>query len=157
MTLAIGHSEDGVVVLDAIRERKPPFSPDAVTLEFAQLLKSYKVTKIQGDRYAGEWPADRFREHGISYETARNQSPISIAISPADQFAQDRATRRPNIDRAAMQSRTQNRDAAAGTPSTTHPTPPMISPIQSRASPPSSQQMPTITTRPSMGVVSGRQ
>ena len=27
MTLAIGHLEDGVVVLDAIRERKPPFIP----------------------------------------------------------------------------------------------------------------------------------
>ena len=56
MTLAIGHSEDGVVVLDALRERKPPFSPDDVMLEFAQLLKTYRITKIQGDRYAGEWP-----------------------------------------------------------------------------------------------------
>jgi hypothetical protein len=28
MTLAIAHAEDGIPVLDAIRERKPPFSPD---------------------------------------------------------------------------------------------------------------------------------
>jgi hypothetical protein len=27
MTLAIGHQEDDVAVLDAIRERRPPFSP----------------------------------------------------------------------------------------------------------------------------------
>ena len=27
MTLAIGHQEDNVAVLDAIRERRPPFSP----------------------------------------------------------------------------------------------------------------------------------
>jgi len=70
MTIAIGHSEDGVVVIDALRERKSPFNPDDVTREFADLLKSYRVTKIQGDRYAGEWPADRFRAHAIDYETA---------------------------------------------------------------------------------------
>ena len=25
---------------------------------------------VTGDRYAGEWPRERFREHGITYETA---------------------------------------------------------------------------------------
>ena len=25
---------------------------------------------MTGDRYAGEWPRERFREHGITYETA---------------------------------------------------------------------------------------
>jgi hypothetical protein len=25
---------------------------------------------VQGDRYSGDWPRDRFREHGISYEAA---------------------------------------------------------------------------------------
>jgi hypothetical protein len=28
MTLAIGHRQDDIAVLDAIRERKPPFSPE---------------------------------------------------------------------------------------------------------------------------------
>ena len=70
MALAIGHIEDGVAVLDALRERKPPFSPEDVTLEFADLLKSYRITKIQGDRYGGEWPRDRFRAHGLDYEPA---------------------------------------------------------------------------------------
>jgi hypothetical protein len=37
-------------VLDAVRERKQPFSPEDVVAEFAALLKSYGVTKVTGDR-----------------------------------------------------------------------------------------------------------
>jgi hypothetical protein len=70
MTLAIGHQEDDVVVLDAIRERRPPFSPEDVVLEFAELLKAYRVTEVQGDRYSGEWARERFNHHGIRYELA---------------------------------------------------------------------------------------
>jgi hypothetical protein len=71
MTLAVGHKEGDVVVLDALRERKPAFSPEDVVSEFAELLKSYRITKITGDRYAGDWPRERFREHGVSYEPAQ--------------------------------------------------------------------------------------
>ena len=70
MTLAVGHREGDVVVVDAIRERRPPFSPDDVVDEFSALLKGYGITKVSGDRYAGEWPRERFRDRGISYESA---------------------------------------------------------------------------------------
>jgi len=70
MTLAIGHQEENVAVLDAIRERRPPFNPEDVVLEFSAILKSYRISNVTGDRYAGEWPGGRFREHGITYETA---------------------------------------------------------------------------------------
>lgn len=70
-TLAIAHKDaDGRAVLDAVREKKPPFSPDQVTAEYAALLKSYRVSRVRGDRYAGEWPRERFREYGITYEPA---------------------------------------------------------------------------------------
>jgi hypothetical protein len=74
MTLAIAHLGRGhiesekTVVLDAIRERRPPFSPKSVVDEFAQLLRIYGITAVRGDRYAGEWPRERFRVHGIAYE-----------------------------------------------------------------------------------------
>jgi hypothetical protein len=71
MTLAIGHREKDVVVVDALRERKPPFSPEDVVSKFAKLLKGYHISKITGDGYAGEWPHERFREHGIVYEPAQ--------------------------------------------------------------------------------------
>ena len=59
-----------MILVDALREVKPPFSPDDVTKDFAMLLKSYRVMSLQGDRYAGEWPRERFRTHGIAYEVA---------------------------------------------------------------------------------------
>ena len=56
MTLAIAHRQDQVGVLDAVREIRPPFSPQDVVAEFAALLKDYRCHEVVGDRYAGEWP-----------------------------------------------------------------------------------------------------
>jgi hypothetical protein len=39
-----------------------------VVAEFAALLNSFNVTKVVGDRYAGEWPREQFRKHGVAYE-----------------------------------------------------------------------------------------
>jgi hypothetical protein len=68
MTLAISHREGDRAILDAVREVRPPFSPETVTSDFAALLKSYRLRTVTGDRYAGEWPRERFRTHGIDYE-----------------------------------------------------------------------------------------
>ncbi len=69
-TLCIAHKEGETVVLDAIRERRPPFSPEDVVRDFAALLKAYGVYTVRGDRYAGEWPRQAFRRHGIQYVPA---------------------------------------------------------------------------------------
>ena len=71
MTLAVCHAQDEVMVVDAVRERRPPFNPSEVVNEFAQLLKHYGVSRVEGDRYAGEWPRERFGEHGVHYEVTR--------------------------------------------------------------------------------------
>jgi hypothetical protein len=68
MTLAIGHQDGDRAVLDAVREIKPPFSPEAATVDFARLLKSYGICRVTGDRYAGEWPRERLRTQGIEYD-----------------------------------------------------------------------------------------
>lgn len=71
MTLAIAHrAQNGTAVLDALRERKPPFSPEDVVQEFAGTIKAYGLSKVSGDRFGGEWPRERFRLSGISYELA---------------------------------------------------------------------------------------
>jgi len=69
-TLAVAHKDADAAVLDAVREVRPPFSPENVVAEFAALLKSYRLTKVSGDRYAGEWPRERFKAHGVTYEPA---------------------------------------------------------------------------------------
>jgi hypothetical protein len=66
MTLGIAHMEDGVPVLDAIRERKPPFSPEDVVTEFAALMKSYGVTKAESDKWGGDWVGEAFRKQNIT-------------------------------------------------------------------------------------------
>ena len=83
MTLAISHREGDRAVVDAIREAKPPFSPEQVTAEFATLLKTYGIKRVTGDRYAGLWPRERFEVHGIVYEpSAKVKSVLYSELLP---------------------------------------------------------------------------
>src|SRR5215831_17057486 len=70
MTLAVAHHEHGRAVLDVVRERRPPFNPEAVVKEFAEVLRTYRLHTVSGDHYAGEWPREQFRKQGISYQVA---------------------------------------------------------------------------------------
>jgi hypothetical protein len=78
MTLAIGHlSSSNMCVLDAVLEIRPPFDPEVAVAECAVLLRRYGITTIFGDKYAGEWPVARFREHGIEFvQSAKPKSDI---------------------------------------------------------------------------------
>ena len=67
MTLAIAHRHGDKAILDAVREVRPPFSPENVTADFAAVLRTYGLSKLTGDRYGGEWPRERFRVHGVEY------------------------------------------------------------------------------------------
>ncbi|MGA8697011.1 MAG: hypothetical protein WB689_24875 [Xanthobacteraceae bacterium] len=84
MTLAVAHkSSDGKAVLDLVREVRPKFNPESVTAEFCAILQSYRITKVVGDRYAGEWPRERFHVHGKIYQiSAKVKSDIYQALLP---------------------------------------------------------------------------
>jgi hypothetical protein len=82
-TMAVSHREGDTVILDAVRERKPPFSPEAVVEEYSDFLKTYRITKVRGDRYAGEWPREQFRKRGINYEPSeKNRSELYLDMLP---------------------------------------------------------------------------
>ncbi len=83
-TLAIAHqAKNEKAILDCVRERKPPFSPDATVLEFAETLKQYGISRVTGDAYAGEWPRERFRAAGIEYVVSdKARSEIYLAFLP---------------------------------------------------------------------------
>lgn len=82
-TLAISHNEQGISILDCLREVKPPFAPSTVVQEFAQVLKQYGLSEVTGDKYAGQWPADQFTKHGIKYIPAqRTKSEIYLECLP---------------------------------------------------------------------------
>lgn len=73
-TLAIGRrwvrDARPIAVVDCLRESKLPLSPESIVGEYAALLKTYRVTSVTGDRYAGEWPRDAFKRHGITYDVS---------------------------------------------------------------------------------------
>jgi hypothetical protein len=69
-TMAISHRDGERVIIDATREVRPPFSPESVIDDFVILLKSYRITRVHGDRYAGEFPRELFRKRSIEYQCA---------------------------------------------------------------------------------------
>jgi len=83
MTMAIAHKAGDTAILDVVREIKPPFSPEAAVLEFAALLKTYRVSQVSGDRYAGEWCREPFQRAGIFYDpNARPKSDLYRDLLP---------------------------------------------------------------------------
>jgi hypothetical protein len=65
--VAVAHLEGERAVLDAVREVHPPFSPEKTVQEFCAFLKTYRVSEVTGDAYAGEWPREQFSKHGVAY------------------------------------------------------------------------------------------
>jgi hypothetical protein len=70
-TLAICHKDgNGKTVLDCVREVRPPFRPQSVTQEFAEVLESYAISYVESDRYAAEFVVAEFANHGIIVEAS---------------------------------------------------------------------------------------
>jgi len=68
-TLAVCHKDrNGKIVLDCIREARPPFQPQSVVEELVDVLKNYDISQIESDKYAGEWVVTEFAKHGIYVE-----------------------------------------------------------------------------------------
>jgi hypothetical protein len=76
-SLSISHRSHDRVVIDCIREVKPPFSPEQVIIDFVSVLKSYRCHRVSGDRFGGEFPREQFNKRGVRYEPSeRNKSEI---------------------------------------------------------------------------------
>jgi hypothetical protein len=84
MTLCISHVQGNRIIVDAIRERRAPFSPDACVKEFSDTLKAFGISRIHGDRYAGEWPREAFRKCGVEYRVAdKTKSDLYLSLLPS--------------------------------------------------------------------------
>jgi hypothetical protein len=83
MTMAIAHKEGDIAVLDAVRERKPRFSPEDVAAEFSDLMKSYGVREAEADKWGGDWVIEGFRKHGVTIKpSAKPKSDIYRELLP---------------------------------------------------------------------------
>ena len=67
-TLSIGHQEKAKLVVDLLRAWEPPFNPELVVKEIADILKQYRMDKIIGDRYAAQWVESSFEKQRIRYQ-----------------------------------------------------------------------------------------
>lgn len=87
-TLAIGHlTPQGLAVLSILRDQgarvNRTFSPEHTVKRFSEVLQQYRLSRVVGDRYAGEWPREAFRKHGVRYEPAElNRSQLYAAFEP---------------------------------------------------------------------------
>lgn len=76
-TMAVAHREGELTVVDMVKGRNG--SPAAIAEEFAAILRRYRISRVHGDRYAGRWPADEFRKHGIEYiASGRDRSALYL-------------------------------------------------------------------------------
>ena len=67
-TVGVVHKDkDGLYVVDLVRGTVGPFDPQAVTGQYAALLKDYGIATIVGDYFAAGWVASAFADHGIKY------------------------------------------------------------------------------------------
>jgi hypothetical protein len=84
--LAISHTDThGKGVLDCVRDQgpRPPFDPNAAVTRFVETLSAYGITRVCGDRYAGETFRRQFEEHGITYDVAtQSKSDLYDAFEP---------------------------------------------------------------------------
>jgi len=85
-TLAIAHrDEGGRAILDCVMDQgpRPPFDPRKAVERFAATLKTYGVSSLTGDRYAGETFKADFLSHGITYRVSElSKSEIYQELEP---------------------------------------------------------------------------
>ena len=82
-TVGIGHRDGDVAVLDVLRTWPAPFNPSSVIAEAAELLETYRVRQITGDRYAAEFVTEQMRLQNVTYEpSTRDRSAIYLDFLP---------------------------------------------------------------------------
>jgi hypothetical protein len=81
--LAISHRDGQQILVDCVREVRPPFMATAVVEQFAALLRMYGVLLLQGDKWGGGIVPELFGRAGIRYEQgAQIKSDIYASVLP---------------------------------------------------------------------------
>lgn len=66
--VGIAHRDGERGMLDVCRAWGPPFNPSGVIEEASELLRSYRIDEVEGDRYAPGFLGEGFRKHSIEYK-----------------------------------------------------------------------------------------
>jgi len=121
--IVIAHKDGDLVVIDAVREVIPPFSPAAVVTDVAvPLCWAYHVDKVWGDNYAGGYAKEPFHKAGIFYELWP-QHKSELYRDPMLPLINSKRITLPRIDRMINQACTLERSVKrSGRDEITHPT-----------------------------------
>ena len=80
-TLSIGHKEGGKIIQDVLRARKG--EPHGIAKEYCETVKKYRIREVTGDKYAGAWVTESFRNEGILYKSSElNKSELYLEALP---------------------------------------------------------------------------
>src|SRR5262245_55753828 len=84
--LAIAHKDaDGRGVLDCVVDQgpRPPFDPRLAVERFVSVLRGYGISRVVGDKYAGEVFVADFERHRIAYQVCdKTKSQLYEAFEP---------------------------------------------------------------------------
>lgn len=69
-SICIGRIENEKIIVEVVRSRAPKFNPEEVTLQYCELLKSYGVFEVTGDKFSGDFASNLFAKFGIDYKRA---------------------------------------------------------------------------------------
>jgi hypothetical protein len=119
-TLSVAHKQNSQIFIDCVREIRPHFSPAAAVEYLAVTVKSYRCSSVTGDHYAGEFPRELFKKHGIRYEVCK--SPKSDLFRDLLPLLNSGSITLPRNDRLVAQIvGLERRVTRAGKDSITHP------------------------------------
>jgi hypothetical protein len=118
--VGIAHKDGGKAIVDVVRAWRPPLNPAATTAEAAELLKTYGMHCVQGDRYAASWPVEQFAANGIRYEPAsKDRSALYLDLVG---FVNSARVEIPDDDTLLRQLRTlERRRGSSGRDRVDHP------------------------------------
>jgi hypothetical protein len=82
--LAVGHKSGESIIIDLVHEQRPPFNPQTAIAECCNVLRTYNIRTISGDRYAPGFTADAFQRHGVHYRySEHDKSQLYVEALPA--------------------------------------------------------------------------
>jgi hypothetical protein len=82
-TAAVAHRDGEIIVVDAVREWRPPFSPEQVTTEAVAFFKSRDIHELLGDNFAAAMAQEGFTKRGIRYNVSdKTRSELYLELLP---------------------------------------------------------------------------
>lgn len=121
--LAIAHMEpDGdEVIVSCVRRWVPPFSPESVAEQMAEIVKSYGQHSVIGDNYSAELIVELFSKAGIGYQRS-DLTASDIYLQAIPLFATGKIEAPNNAVLRRELSMLERRTRVSGKDLITHPT-----------------------------------